>query len=80
MAKYNRDFATARAMMVNFYRMAKKDGDQASMAIISKIIDLYDSGYEELASQQAQLAVLNFRGAQYEGDYMGLPADEMTDD
>jgi hypothetical protein len=75
----NKDFAQARKMMVRFYKMAKRDGDTNSMRVIAKIIDLYDSAFDEVTMRQAELAILNYRGAQYEGDYMGLPADEMVD-
>jgi len=79
MAKHNRDFQTARDMMVSFYRIAKKNKDQASMDVIAKIIDLYDSAFDELVMHQAELEIYSYVGAKYPGDYMGYPQDELNE-
>lgn len=73
----NNDYNQARAKLLVYWDMAYEAGDEDAMYNIQTILDLYESGFEQLAEQQAQLAVLNYRGAVFDGDAMGMPADDM---
>lgn len=77
MTKFNYHHNKARQMMMDYYDGAAAVGDEVAMENILHIIELYDAGYETLAEEQAQLANLQYRGAMFEGDSMGFPADEI---
>jgi hypothetical protein len=73
----NKDYEQARAMLQEYWDMAYEAGDEDAMHNIQLVMDLYESGFEQLANEQAKLTVLNYRGAVFDGDQMGMPADDM---
>lgn len=75
----NWQFEKARNKLIAYYDVAFMADDVEAMENIAEIIELYDAGFEELASQQAELAVLHYRGSEFYGDEVGRPADDFDD-